>query len=176
MVNEDGSIEGVQIGVNAPKINHLFFADDSLIVMKANTQSSQKLKEILALYEAQSEQMINKDKSSTFFSKGTRARTKRAVLNVMGIPRESENQRSMKVKIWRRIQGWKERLLSKAGKDILIKEVAHAIPTYAMPCFDLTKKLCNEISSMICCYWWNNQEGKRQVPLGRLRTDDESEG
>jgi hypothetical protein len=67
MANDDGSIEGVQIGANAPKINHLFFADDSLIVMKANTQSAQKLKEILALYEAQSGQMINKDKSSAFF-------------------------------------------------------------------------------------------------------------
>ena len=50
----DGSIEGVKICVEAPKINHLFFADVSLIAMKAMTQSASKLLEILALYEAQS--------------------------------------------------------------------------------------------------------------------------
>jgi hypothetical protein len=145
--------------------------------MKATTQGAQKLQEVLALYEANSGQMINKDKSSAFFSKGTRARTKSAVLNVLGIPRESQNQRYLglpvhlgpskskefeylKEKVWRSIQGWKERLLSKAGKKILIKAVAQAIPTYAMSCFDLTKKLCDEISSMINRYWWSQQDGK----------------
>jgi hypothetical protein len=33
----------------------------------------------------------------------------------------------LKDKIWRRIQGWLEKLLSAGGKDILIKYVAQAI-------------------------------------------------
>jgi hypothetical protein len=49
-----------------------------------------------------------------------------------------------------RIQRWKEKFLSWAGKEILIKEVAQAIPTYAMGCFDITKSLCDQICSMIC--------------------------
>jgi hypothetical protein len=57
--------------------------------MRANVQSAKKLQEILALYEAQSGQMINKDKSSALFSKGTRFRTKSAVLQGLGILRES---------------------------------------------------------------------------------------
>ena len=42
----------------------------------------------------------------------------------------------------------------------MIKAIAQAIPTYAMSCFDLTKNLCEEISSMICRYRWNLQDGK----------------
>lgn len=47
----------------------------------------------------------------------------------------------LKDRIWKRIQGWKEKLLSRAGKDTLIKAVAQAIPSYAMSCLDLTKPL-----------------------------------
>jgi hypothetical protein len=55
----------------------------------------------------------------------------------------------LKDKIWNRIQGWKEKLLSKAGKEILVKAVAQAISTYAMSCFGLKKTFCDEISSII---------------------------
>jgi hypothetical protein len=64
----------------------------------------------------------------------------------------------IKEKIWRRIQGWKEKLLSIAGKEILIKAVAQAVPVYAMACFDLTKSFCDQLSSMICRYWWSQVE------------------
>ena len=59
----------------------------------------------------------------------------------------------LKERVWKRIQGWKEMLLSKAGKDVLIKAVAQAIRTCAMSCFDLRKGLCDEISNMICHFW-----------------------
>jgi hypothetical protein len=34
-----------------------------------------------------------------------------------------------------KIQGWKERMLTKEGKDILIKACAQAIPTFTMSIF-----------------------------------------
>ena len=39
--------------------------------------------------------------------------------------------------IWKRIQGWRNKLLSQAGKGVLIKSVAQAIPTYSMSVFRL---------------------------------------
>jgi len=47
----------------------------------------------------------------------------------------------LKERVWIRIQGWKEKLLLKASKGVLIKAVAQAIPSYAMSCFDLTKTI-----------------------------------
>jgi hypothetical protein len=89
---EDGSLQGIRLCTGAPKINHLFFADDSLIVMRANASNAAKLQQILALYERQSGQMINKDKSSAMFSRGTGQRAKQELLGVLGIPREFFNQ------------------------------------------------------------------------------------
>ena len=34
--------------------------------------------------------------------------------------------------MWKRIQDWKEKLLLKGGKKVVVKEVAQAIPTYYM--------------------------------------------
>lgn len=36
-------------------------------------------------------------------------------------------------RVWRKIKGWKERCLSRAGREVLLKSV-QAIPTYAMLC------------------------------------------
>ena len=69
----------------------------------------------------------------------------------------------LKSKIWAKIQGWKEKVLSKAGKEILIKVVAQAIPTFAMSCFDLTKELCDEISAMICKFWWSQMDKENKL-------------
>ena len=43
----------------------------------------------------------------------------------------------------RRVQGWQNRLLSQAGKEILIKAVGQAIPAYCMGTFMLPKMLGN---------------------------------
>lgn len=64
-------------------------------------------------------------------------------------------------KIWHRIQGWKEKLLSMAGKEILIKAVAQAILTYVASCFDLMKSFCDQVRSMICRYWWSQQDKEK---------------
>lgn len=38
----------------------------------------------------------------------------------------------IKEKVWNKMDGWKEKLLNKVGKEVLIKAVIRAIPTYVM--------------------------------------------
>ena len=86
-------------------------------------------------------QTINKDKSAVLFSRNTRSRDRRDVKDSLQIMKEAMNDRYLglsvnvgndraktfaylKDRIWQRIQGWKEKMLSCVGKEILIKAVA----------------------------------------------------
>ena len=51
--------------------------------------------------------------------------------------------------IWKKLQGWKEKLLSQADKKVLIKLVIQVIPTYSMSCFKLPKCLIKDIEIII---------------------------
>jgi hypothetical protein len=62
-------------------------------------------------------------------------------------------------------------MLSKAGKEIMIKAVAQAIPTFVMDCFDLTKGLCDKISSMVVKFWWSQQDKDNKKCIGSVGTN-----
>jgi hypothetical protein len=59
-----GELEGIRICNGAPRFNHLLFADDSLVLIKATRESAKSLQDLLQLYEVCSGQTINFDKSS----------------------------------------------------------------------------------------------------------------
>lgn len=60
-------LQGLSISNGGPRINHLFFADDSLFFCKANSKDSKTLFTILDQYGAVSEQLVNYQKSSISF-------------------------------------------------------------------------------------------------------------
>ncbi|KAL9688321.1 hypothetical protein QQ045_032742 [Rhodiola kirilowii] len=72
-------------------------------------------------------------------------------------------------RIWQKVQGCKEQTSSMAGKEILIKSILQAIPTYAMMCFKLPVSLCKKIVGIISKYWWNNKGGGRCIHWGSYK-------
>jgi hypothetical protein len=191
----EGELEGIQICHSAPSFNHLLFADDSLVLIKANSESARSLQNILQLYEVCSGQTVNYEKSSVMFSENRRSRHRNQVLAALNISAQARTEKYLGLsvhvgrsrkktfeyllkRIWKKIHGWKERMLSKMGKDILIKACAQAIPTFAMSCFDLTKSLCEEMSTMIWRFYWAQQdkENKVQWLSWELLTRPKSEG
>ncbi|KAH9768702.1 reverse transcriptase domain-containing protein [Citrus sinensis] len=60
----------------------------------------------------------------------------------------------IKEKVWQRLQGWNQKFLSKAGKEIMLKTVAQAIPNYAMNIYLLPLDLCKELELMMNAFWW----------------------
>ena len=59
--------------------------------------------------------------------------------------------------------GWKEKLLSIGGREILIKVVAQVVPTYTMGCFLLPKGLCDDIEGMMRNFWWGQRQQESKI-------------
>ncbi|KAK9987796.1 hypothetical protein SO802_028035 [Lithocarpus litseifolius] len=49
------------------------------------------------------------------------------------------------------------------GREILIKAVAQAMPTYTMSCFKLPDTLCKELNSLMGKFWWVQKDKERKM-------------
>jgi hypothetical protein len=131
-------------------------------------------------YERASGQKLNREKTSVFFSINTSAVTRSLILVSAGVSSIQRYEKylglsalvgrskvsafsSIKGRIWDRICGWKEKFLSQAGKEIMLKAVIQAIPTYAMSVFLLPKTLCHDINSMMSKFWWGHKENDSKM-------------
>ena len=61
------------------------------------------------------------------------------------------------------MQGWENKLLSQVGREVLIKAVIQAIPTFSMGCFKIPFGLCHEIEAMIKKFWWGQRGDRRKI-------------
>ena len=71
--------------------------------------------------------------------------------------------KQLQEKITKRVMGWKEKFISKAGCEILIKTMAQAIPTYSMSLFKIPKTICDNINSILSKYWWGKTKEERKI-------------
>lgn len=61
-----------------------------------------------------------------------------------------------------KLQGWKNKRLTQAGREILIKSEAQAVPSCAMSCFALPQKFCDKLNS-IANFWWSGDPESKGV-------------
>ena len=125
----------------APRVTNLLFVDDSLLFCQAIQNEGEAIVEILQTYANASGQSINLEKSSVYFSTNTNGVQKQQMLQILGVKEVMKFESYLglptligrakyhtfsylKDRIWKKLQGWKGMLLSRARKGILIKEVA----------------------------------------------------
>ena len=144
---ESQYLHGILSCPNGVCISHLLFADDSFIFCQTSVDECHHLLHLLGCYESTLGQAINTQKTSIFFSRNTRQEVKEHIQTLMGakvmencekylgLPMvggksKSNTFKDLWEKITKRVLGWKEKFISKAGREILIKTVAQAIPIY----------------------------------------------
>jgi hypothetical protein len=177
---KERKLTGLPVARGGMRINHLFFADDSLLFCKANVEEWAQIQEILRVYEKTSGQKLNRDKTSNFFSRNTKQETKEFIASITGVSSTTCYEKylglpslvgrskvstftGIRGKIWKCINGWTENFFTQAGKEVLLKAVIQAILTYTMSVFHLPKKLCQEITSMMLRFWWGHKEKQNSM-------------
>ncbi|CAJ2652454.1 unnamed protein product [Trifolium pratense] len=143
---------------------------------------------ILKTYEEASGQEINLTKSEVFFSRNlssadqedlSKIMAVRHVLgtgNYLGLPSMIGRKKKavfayIKDRIWKRINSWRGRALSKAGKEVMIKSVLQAIPSYVMSVYLLPESTIKDIERMMNSFWWGggvNNKGIRWLSWDRM--------
>lgn len=68
----------------------------------------------------------------------------------------------LKDRIWKKLRGWMEKLLSFPCKETLIKAVAQAIPSYMMSIFLIPMGLIDEIHRLLNRFWWGSDDSVRK--------------
>jgi len=147
---------------------------------RANRESAEEIKEVLNTYCQASGQRINMDKSSIHFAKGCRQSLREVIKDELDVHNESLSEKYLgmptdvgastngafkyiKDRVWKKVQGWLEQCLSSGGKEVLIKSVTQAIPTFSMSCFKLPRGLCQHINGLLRNFWWGSKDGKRRT-------------
>jgi len=98
-------------------------------------------------------------KPAVFFSRNTCVDRRKEIINLFGLveanrydsylglqtlvgKKMTDAFKNIKEKVIRKLNNWKSRLLSLAGKEVLLKAVVQAIPTFSMSVFLLLVSLC----------------------------------
>jgi hypothetical protein len=67
----------------------------------------------------------------------------------------------IQAKLVKRLMLWGD--LTQGGKEIMIKAMAQALPTFIMSVFKLPMALCDDLTRLIRDFWWGSERGKRKM-------------
>lgn len=168
-----GVLTGTKVCRQAPSVSHLLFADDCFLFFKANEDQAHVMKHILSTYELASGQAISLPKSEIYCSRNVPDDLKANITDILGVqlvlgtgkylglPSMIGRDRNatfayIKDRVWQRINSWSGKCLSKAGREVMIKSVLQAIPSYVMSIFQLPTTLLDSIEKMMSSFWWGN--------------------
>lgn len=152
-----------------PPISHLLFVDDLLIFTRATIREAQVVRQCLAKYAAWSGQYLNVHKSSVNFSQNSQLAVKHEICSILNLRQSANPSKHLGVpiiigpnkrrvfsylvdKVTSQIDGWKAKLLSQAGRTVLIKVVASSLSAYTMSHFLLPKAICSHLALCSCVF------------------------
>lgn len=153
------------------------YVDDLVLYCKADMSDARAILDCLTEFFACSGQQINFTKSSIHFSSNTSSSTKASILRLLGMvecdhkgsylglpfcrhqPRLTQLHHIVE-RVKAKLTRWKVKVLSFAGRGVLVKSVIQSIPSYAMQTLLLPKTICSDLDGLARDFWWGKAEAK----------------
>lgn len=177
-----GKWKGIKLHRYGLTLSHFLFADDMVLFAEASEEQISVIKECLDSFCNASGQRVNYNKSHILFSSNVPSVRAEVISNSIGIQQTNDLGRYLGVqtihgrttsshfthlleKIDARLEGWKTRHLSLAGRRVMAQSVLASIPYYTMQSTYLPKSICDEIDKKIRHFIWGSREGERKMHL-----------
>jgi hypothetical protein len=124
--------------------------------------------------------LVSVAKSSVFFSPKTLVEVRAEICTILNILTEANSNKYLGLpsivgadrsdyfkylveRILKLINGWKNKTLFMAGKEVLLKAVAQAMSVFAMPVFKIPKSICKGITDAISQFWWGDDANAKKI-------------
>ncbi|XP_059310243.1 uncharacterized protein LOC132061439 [Lycium ferocissimum] len=175
-LHEDATFKGYGMPKWSPQINHLSYADDTILFCLAENAFLKKMIKVLGDYEKLPGQLVNNEKSSFYLYK-------KAPTNIVSRVRRKTGMRkgsfpftylgclifygrrkivyyeSLIKKVMNMVMSSQNRLLSFGGRYILIAHVLQTMPIYLLSAMNPLKGVINQLHKIFAKFFWSNTAG-----------------
>ncbi|XP_078153121.1 uncharacterized protein LOC144548322 [Carex rostrata] len=170
-----GVLKGVKLAPSAVPITNCIYADDLLLFGSATTFEAETLMQTLQIFSDLSGQRVGPGKSSVWYSKATTEEERVAISSVLGVPNSDKSPLYLGApisttkgsydflieKVSSKLQMWKGRLLSQAGRLVMIKSVVQSLPIYYMATGKIPAGVLKELTSLMRRFFWGAMDRER---------------
>lgn len=175
-------ISGIQFAHRGPIINHLIYADDTILFFKATPAAFHTINSTLLRYGSLAGQRINYNKSELLFSPNTPRDFKESISANLGVRHttrlgkylgvkidyhnnKKEVSQDMVDKFQSKLSQWKGRLLSQAARITLAHSVLQSTPIYQFSSLAFPKKYTSQIDAITANFIWGFKNDRPAIHL-----------
>ncbi|XP_059068432.1 uncharacterized protein LOC131858952 [Cryptomeria japonica] len=173
--------KGIEITRGVDSTTHSQFDDDTCLFGVASMHEAMVIKKVLDSYSWATGQEINWDKSEIFFFH-TEVGSQRAITRLFGIKIGQLPGKFLgmpffvgagKAEIWKglldgckaKMEGWKTKWISLAGRLLMLKTVVSAMPIFPMACFKLPGLVIKSMQQKMRKFLWNGNQEQDKILL-----------
>ncbi|XP_057733852.1 uncharacterized protein LOC130949032 [Arachis stenosperma] len=174
-------ISPLLVGRDKIELSHLQFADDTILFCPPEEETIRNYKRLLRCFEMMSGLSINFEKSNlipvncsqewvSHMCQILGCQETALPVRYLGIslganPRLVKTWKPVIEKVEEKLNLWKAKVLSKAGKLVLIKSVINSLPIYYLSLYKMPNAVARRIISLQRKFFWGKDDGRPGMAL-----------
>lgn len=179
---EHGDWSPIRLSRNGPRISHLFFADDLFLFAEASVEQTDIIRNTLGVFCSLSGEKVSMEKTGIFCSPNINHNVKSQISQnagfqltgnlgkYLGTPlhhsRVNKTTYQFVIdKARKRMNTWKAKTLSLAGRATLIRSILSSLPIYYMQTAIIPSKICEDLDKVAREFLWGTCGNKRRPSL-----------